>query len=519
MSLALTCLLCCGAASALELRAYDSSVHDRFVGFPESPAFNPTFLLDSDKLVGVGWDPQNPQKQFALVSRCHVLFAAHAAPAIGSRIAFLNRAGTIIERRVARTQKVLNPTSSTSDVLLITLSSPISSEEGIEPLPYLNLPSEADYIGLPLIVLGSQAKAGEGSLIDFRTINVNWIVSRTFRFDYNIGTGDANDARLAEGDSGSPTLTTVNGEKALLGLHLATSTVGGVQSNFDAFIPHYAPQIDALIAADGFRMRPLNAAPTEIHCTPSVTSPQAEQGEALNLEYRLENRSSSETGNVEAEIHFPEHAAPDQIIADGWVLTSEGNCWKLRRSVLGQQASSAIQLKWNAAPMVASLEPEIRWVSDTSDAQTLITSIPLVPGFSSWAAALSEKGQLDDPDKDGVSNIIEYALGSNPLSGSTILEFGSPPRPTFSVQDGIASYSHPERTDKAERGLSYLPEWSPTLSEGSWSGSLPTGFSTSTTSYFPGVPGFTKRTIRWPLQPSHRFIRLNISESGENSAP
>lgn len=508
----LLCSLSGLPAGALELRSYVPATHDRFENFPESPSFNPTFLHDSEKLTGVGWGSESTFKQFALISRCHVVFAAHHAPAIGSQISFLNASGAIIERSVSKIHKVRNPTLSTSDVSLITLSSPISGSEGVEPLTYLNLPSEEDYTGLPLIVLGSEVKAGQGTLVDFRTINVNWIVSRTYRFDYLNSEGDAHDARLASGDSGSPSLTTVDGVPTLLGVHLATSTSDGVQSNYDAFIPHYVDDIDSLMEADGFRMRPLNSETTEIECSPSLAFPSFEQGQALALDFDLTNTGDGTTGNVEVEINFDSECAPDSVMAEGWIVSGGGTRWSLRRAILETGASTTIRAQWTSMPNADSIQPNIKWVSDSTSEESLSTSFTLTPGFSAWAAELPESRQLDDPDKDGIPNLIEYAFGSNPLSGSTSAALGIPPRPAFVVIGGIATYSFPERTDKDERGLTYSAEWLNESNSGGWSVNPPSGLSSSTTSFFPGVPGFSKRVLSWPIQESHRFIRLNISE-------
>lgn len=57
-------------------------------------------------------------------------------------------------------------------------------------------------------------------------------------------------------------------------------------------------------------------------------------------------------------------------------------------------------------------------------AQTLQRSIQIVPSFDSWRAARLSAGEIDDPargtatadpDQDGMPNLAEYALGSNPL--------------------------------------------------------------------------------------------------------
>ncbi|MEP4077802.1 hypothetical protein [Haloferula sp.] len=510
--MALLCLLPSCPAMALELRAYDPTLHDRFLDFPEDPSFNPSFPLDYEQLTGIGWESGNSQKQYALISPCHAVFAAHNAPAIGSRISFLSTSGSIVERSVSRTQSITNPWMSTSDVLLVTLSSPIDRDEGVEPLPYLNLSSEEDYAGLPLVVFGSQAKAGEGTVIDFTTINVNWIVSRTYRFNYTSTDGGSGDARLASGDSGSPSLVNYEGKPSLLGIHLATSNEGDVQSNYDAFLPLYVDQIDAIIASDGFRMRPRVTGQSNLTCASWLASPVAIQGKALELGFALTHNSGIETGNLELDLRFTEATAPDAIEAEGWVVSGGGTHWTLRRALLEGRVAPVVRAQWDAAPLVDSFQPDIRWVSDSSEEGTMAISVDLAPSFNSWAHEFGEADEMADPDGDLMPNIIEYAFGRDPLISSSAQAAGTPPPPTFVIENGIATYSHPERTDMDERKLSYVAEWSNSMKSGSWSPTEPVGFSTSTTPYLPDIPGFTKRQLSWPVQGGHQFIRLNIEE-------
>jgi hypothetical protein len=501
------------SAMALELRSYDADLHDRFVNFPENPSFNPTFQYDPGKFTAVGWDVENTGRQYALITRCHALFAYHHAPAIGSRIRFLSTSGTLVERTVAETKRIINPTFSSSDLCLITLSSPIEAADGIDPLPYLNLPSEEDYLDQELIVFGSQAKAGRGRLSEIRTININWIVSRSFKFDYYPDDGGTSDARIANGDSGSPSLVDVDGRPALLGVHLATSTSDEMQSNYDAFIPYYVEQIDSLIAAAGFRMTPVNSPSGTLGCAPLIASASARQGHPLDLDFVLTNPTGHTTGNLEVEITFPESTAPDSLSAEGWVVTGGGNRWLCRRASLDASAASEIRASWASAPCEPQIHASLAWTSDTSSRKSSKFSVSLSPSFHSWASDLPESDPTGDPDKDGRENLEEYALGGDPLKAVSGPADGTPPQPSLSISGRMVTFSYPERSDKLARGLHYATEWSEQLGDGQWTTSPPPGCTISVAYYHPDVPGFVEKRVSWPAAGPKCFVRLNISET------
>ena len=75
--------------------------------------------------------------------------------------------------------------------------------------------------------------------------------------------------------------------------------------------------------------------------------------------------------------------------------------------------------------------------------------------FSDWmnlyTNATSELEMTDDPDGDGYQNLMEYALGSNPVEPAHTIEL-------FSESDGGSNWLYQvynRRTDAAVRGLTY----------------------------------------------------------------
>ena len=263
----------------------------------------------------------------------------------------------------------------------------------------------------------------------------------------------------------------------------------------------------------GYRMRPVNFSPTTLTGNAATVQSTPRQALPLALEFDIENTGANLTGNLEVEFSFPAGQTPDSVSAAGWVTYGSGTKWTLRRATFAAAASDTLTASWTAAPTLSALTPTLTWRSDTVADQSLSPSITLFPSYTAWAAGLTEGALNDNPDEDQLINQIEYALGGDPESGIALLPNGEPLLPTVSSTGGLVSYSFPERSDKAERGLSYDPEWSGDLSPSSFSTTAPAGLNSSTAAYVPDLPGFVKRTLTWPMSESQQFVRLGISLS------
>jgi len=75
--------------------------------------------------------------------------------------------------------------------------------------------------------------------------------------------------------------------------------------------------------------------------------------------------------------------------------------------------------------------------------------------YEQWAESVGltigvDDGRGDDPDCDGMDNLLEYALGGNPLviDDATVL-------PIWNVDASLVTYVYARRTDAASRGLGY----------------------------------------------------------------
>ena len=113
-----------------------------------------------------------------------------------------------------------------------------------------------------------------------------------------------------------------------------------------------------------------------------------------------------------------------------------------------------------------------------------------------------------DPDRDGIANLLEYALGGDPQVASSLFADGSLLGVDLQVIDGMAVLRHPERTDKGGRGLTYVVEFSWDLKN--WSVDSPAGATSSLGAHTPPVAGFRQRVIRWPAT-LRDFIRLRVT--------
>ncbi len=510
----LLCLLAARPAEALYLRGYDAAAHERFSGFPSAAAANPGFLAAGLDLSGVGWQVDHPNRSLTLISRRHGLLATHNAPSVGAGFRFLATSGTTLTREVVAVTPVANGSGQPSDLCLVTLDREIAAGEGVQPLPYCNLPGEMDYRHQPILVLGAGGRAGRGTINLVRDLSQGGLnPSRVATFAYDYDTGGADDAHLEGGDSGSPSFIVVDGVPALVGTHSATSEFFGVQRvNHDTFVPHYAAAIDALLAADGFRLRPVHAAATELDGAVAAGTATPQRMKPLDLELVIHNSGNAVAGNLEVALSFPAGQEPAGLTAEGWVSCRDGGCWTLRRATLDATARGRVMAHWPEAPAVAAITPTVTWTSDNAAAESLTTGIGLAPSFAGWAAGLEATGEEDDPDHDGLANLLEYALGGDPAGSGSLRLDGNPVAPRLSLAGGSATFSHYERADKIQRGLSYRVEYASAadLAAGHWSATPPPGITVVEGVGAPAPDGFVRRNHSWTAAGPATFVRLRV---------
>jgi len=354
------------AALALDIRGYEPIRHDRFVGFPSAPALNADAWFDASAYCGVGWSVSDPRRQFVLVSPQHFLFAAHWGLQPGEVIRFLAPDGTLHDSVVeSATQVTVNGNG--VDLMLGRLSAPIAPETGIKPLPYLHFADSSSYSGIALQVFGENAQVGAGSLRGYNNLDAGTGMTWMSYFARMASETGQDDCNFTVGDSGSPTFSLWNGKPALVGTHsmLFTDAQNTFYFNYDTFVPTYAPQLDELMAADGWRMIPSDAASTTLAGKASTSPSPLVPGQAGSATFTVQNSSRTQDGNVRVTLTFPKGADPSSVAGDGWVLESGGPLvWTFRRASLDARTGTTLKATWNLVPSVSSIPVAMAIESD-----------------------------------------------------------------------------------------------------------------------------------------------------------
>ena len=108
------------------------------------------------------------------------------------------------------------------------------------------------------------------------------------------------------------------------------------------------------------------------------------------------------------------------------------------------------------------------------------------------AASTLVSGDDQDPDGDGLSNLIEYAFGLDPNRSDA----AALPQPSRSGSEMIYEFTHPE----GQEDMLYGVEWSPSLASGSWTAIPDTGGGTY---HRFALPTTSKARVfmRWTVNP------------------
>ncbi|MES2920871.1 MAG: ThuA domain-containing protein [Verrucomicrobiota bacterium] len=108
-----------------------------------------------------------------------------------------------------------------------------------------------------------------------------------------------------------------------------------------------------------------------------------------------------------------------------------------------------------------------------------------------------------DPEHDGLSNWLEYALGGDPLWNDAALLAPTLESPNDASEPGKLTF----RYRKAVPALFYRAQWSPSLGSTSWSGSgfEPELYHAPTHTY--------QRSLSVPLGETKKFLRLEVSDN------
>ena len=504
-------------AHGLTVQGFNAAEHNRFTGFPTAPVGNSGFLYDASKFTGVGWWTWisgtfgTIHAPITAVSPRHLLCASHSVPS--GLTNFIDSTGALVQRAIQSAVAVPNDSGGNSDLCVVTLASPLPPT--VAHYPWLNLAGgHASYLEKELVVLGQTPngtpRGGRAVTSDFDdeagqlegTYNITWL--------FDSATAPANDSALTPGDSGGPSFGMAGTQPALVGVHSAIGTEGTVTESYDSFVPYYVARVDAILAPAGHRLIPAYFTPTSL-AIPAASPGTLRRFNPGQIAFPIANSGGELTGNLAVTISFPAGHEPSSLSAPGWVVEAAGTgAWNLRAATLAAGATLSFTANWAALPALPAIEASLSADSDSADAVTANLSFPLGPSFAEWADGLAAPGQTDDPDGDGLENLLEYALGGDPQSGAMILPGGHPLLPVLTLQGGTVTLSYPERDDAVLRGISYLVESSTSPSSLAGATTLPAGATSSTAPFSPAVPGFVKRTLTWPADSPRRFARGKV---------
>jgi hypothetical protein len=258
-------------------------------------------------------------------------------------------------------------------------------------------------------------------------------------------------------------------------------------------------------------MRPANFTPTTLSFTPTYTPATVFPiAEAATLNLALENTGATLTGNFAVTLSFPAAQAPATVTASGCVVESVASgVWSIRKATVAASEDISITASWTAVPDLTQITGTAVVESDSTTTATYPLSIPAAMTYATWAEDLDDDGQGDDPDGDGLVNLLEYAFGSDPESGFTSFPGGAANCPRLDNLNGIITLSYPERVNAALLGLTYQVELS-NLEPGPWATVLPVGATSTTQAFSPAVPGFVKRVITWTLDAPVKAARVRV---------
>ncbi len=523
--IAVLALVATSPTMALIIREPNPDTHKRLLNFPERvyhvvPSPNPAFISNASLLLGIGSpdDPEDWTRQMALVSPRHFIYATHYTLNPAWQIIFVGNDGQQHLYGIQSQTPIINTQGEQTDMMLVTLSSPVDTSLGITPFPVLNLPSEADYVGKPILVCGSFVDCGTNTIKGHITLtnDPGFDTTRFIYFDYdqNDPNGHPDDCSFYFGDSGGPIFVMENGHPAIVGTISASDDLtpddgidGPAARNYMASIPSYLPQLDATMEATGYHMKRFYPAATMLgtHVTANGPLRQSRPG---SIAINTGNFGAAAAHNVNLVLTFP--TAPASVSGPGWICEAATPLiWKCRRGGIANAASASLTATWTSLPAAEGMQLTAVQTYDGGSPVTIGTSLSITPSYATWINGVSDPAYDADPDHDGISNLMEYAFGGSPTLASPFSPDGRSLIPRAEKSGNNLLIRYPLRTDATERGLTKTVQFSNNLGE--WDSSAPSGAAFRVAPYAPTSDGFEEVTVSVPLTGPMKFVRVKVT--------
>jgi len=337
----------------LGVRDLVTSRHQWLWSLPDEPVFNGSFQITSDPtmLQGVGFPDGDVEwhQHLTMVSPIHFVAAGHYMPTGSQNIRFVSPAGGYFSAAIAE-QVVIFSHGEATDLMLGTLTDPIDPAWGFSPYPVLNLATQGDYVGKTLLVVGKAGRAGNAVIGGFERYenSPGFDATQFCYFDYP-DVGGPQDIYFEGGYSGSPSFVIENGALALVGVHSDIQIRPGFMRNFDAFVPEYMDELDAVMESEGFHLTRYDPEEASVGAEVAEVG-TARRGKAGSVAVAMSNPGTAAAHNIAVELAFS--AAPGSVSGAGWVCKElAAGTWSCRRGGVEGGAVETLTAEWAALPM------------------------------------------------------------------------------------------------------------------------------------------------------------------------
>ena len=514
-------------AHAIEIRNYDEEdingnqkwlleIPGQFL-WGRPPHVNPNFtLFPASKLLGIGWpeDGQDWTRQIALVSPRHAVYATHYPLNPAWKVNYLGSDGLQHQLSIESQTPIINAQGQQTDLMLITFTTPMTFP-GVKPFKVLNLANEAAYQNKPLLVCGSFVTAGTTKIDGFTTLSNDpgFDTTRFVYFNFDNSATTASDpvhtCCVTPGDSGGPAIIMEHGEPAIVGIISSYDDFApSMRRSYASSLPAYLPELDTLMEAKGFHISRFYPATTTVSIQTSATG-ALRPGQAGSATIQASNTGAAIAHNLSLKLTFS--SAPTSVSGTGWICEHlSPTVWNCRRGGLVNGTQEALTANWSSIPNATDLRISTEKSYDGGTTATTNDILPILQSYTSWIQGASDTAQNADPDKDGISNLLEYAFGGAPSTASPLSIYGHVLTPQVEKSGNRLLMKYPHRIDAAARGITETVQYATSLTSAAWDTSAPAGTIIQSSPFTPVSPGFEQVTVSLPADAPKRFVRVKI---------